>query len=294
MSINAVNSNGKVTAGHLKKTAYLYIRQSSLRQVFENTESTQRQYGLRQRAVALGWPAERIETIDCDQGQSGATTTEREGFQKLVAEVGLGKAGIVMGLEVSRLARNCADWHRLLEICGSKSITRLSHLKHSHLTRNISPSVRMPARPPSTSQGNHSGLTARVNASNSSGLNVSMGLRLVWSFSTSSASVLRFPWERAKPVLGVPEQSDYFGAQIDTPPGGCFFRVQKILDFVGPDSIDWQVRTKMCLKKTHIGVKLVHVCRRSVRFGGQELLDDVAQRHAVTGAFRPVPLLNSL
>jgi DNA invertase Pin-like site-specific DNA recombinase len=118
MSINAVNSNGKVTAAHLKKTAYLYIRQSTLRQVFENTESTQRQYALRQRAVALGWPAERIEVIDCDQGQSGASTAEREGFQKLVAEVGLGKAGIVMGLEVSRLARNCADWHRLLEICA--------------------------------------------------------------------------------------------------------------------------------------------------------------------------------
>jgi DNA invertase Pin-like site-specific DNA recombinase len=86
--------------------------------VFENTESTQRQYALRQRAVVLGWPAERIEIIDCDQGQSGASTGEREGFQKLVAEVGLGKAGIVMGLEVSRLARNCADWHRLLEICA--------------------------------------------------------------------------------------------------------------------------------------------------------------------------------
>jgi DNA invertase Pin-like site-specific DNA recombinase len=95
MSINAVNSNGKVTAGHLKKTAYLYIRQSTLRQVFENTESTQRQYALRQRAVVLGWPAERIEIIDCDQGQSGASTGEREGFQKLVAEVGLGKAGIL-------------------------------------------------------------------------------------------------------------------------------------------------------------------------------------------------------
>jgi DNA invertase Pin-like site-specific DNA recombinase len=118
MSINFLNSNGKVTACHLKKTAYLYIRQSTLRQVFENTESTQRQYGLRQRAVVLGWPAERIEIIDCDQGQSGASTGEREGFQKLVAEVGLGKAGIVMGLEVSRLARNCADWHRLLEICA--------------------------------------------------------------------------------------------------------------------------------------------------------------------------------
>jgi DNA invertase Pin-like site-specific DNA recombinase len=118
MNTNALNSNGKVTAGHLKKTAYLYIRQSTLRQVFENTESTQRQYALRQRAVVLGWPAERIEIIDCDQSQSGASTGEREGFQKLVAEVGLGKAGIVMGLEVSRLARNCADWHRLLEICA--------------------------------------------------------------------------------------------------------------------------------------------------------------------------------
>ena len=110
--------NSKITAGHLKKTAYLYIRQSTLRQVFENTESTQRQYALRQRAIVLGWPAERIEIIDCDQGQSGASTAEREGFQRLVAEVGLGKAGIVMGLEVSRLARNCADWHRLLEICA--------------------------------------------------------------------------------------------------------------------------------------------------------------------------------
>ena len=118
MNTKALNCNGKVTAGHLKKTAYLYIRQSTLRQVFENTESTQRQYALRQRAVALGWPAERIEIIDCDQGQSGASTAEREGFQKLVAEVGLGKAGIVMGLEVSRLARNCADWHCLLEICA--------------------------------------------------------------------------------------------------------------------------------------------------------------------------------
>jgi DNA invertase Pin-like site-specific DNA recombinase len=105
----------------LKKTAYLYIRQSTLRQVFENTESTQRQYALRQRAIVLGWPSEHIEVIDCDQGQSGASTAEREGFQRLVTEVSLGKAGIVMGLEVSRLARNCADWHRLLEICALSS-----------------------------------------------------------------------------------------------------------------------------------------------------------------------------
>src|ERR1700677_750135 len=108
----------KVSASHLARTAYLYVRQSTLRQVMENTESTQRQYALRQRAVALGWPSEAIVTIDSDQGHSGASAADREGFQHLVAEVGLGRAGIVLGLEVSRLARNSADWHRLLEICA--------------------------------------------------------------------------------------------------------------------------------------------------------------------------------
>lgn len=108
----------KVAASHLERTAYLYVRQSSLRQVAENTESTARQYALRQRAVALGWPAERVVTIDCDQGRSGAAATDREGFQRLVSEVGVGNAGLVLGLEVSRLARNSSDWHRLLEICA--------------------------------------------------------------------------------------------------------------------------------------------------------------------------------
>jgi DNA invertase Pin-like site-specific DNA recombinase len=108
----------KVTARHLKRNAYLYVRQSTLRQVFENTESTERQYALRQRAVALGWAQEQIIVIDCDQGQSGASTVGRDGFQRLVADVGMGRAGIVMGLEVSRLARNSSDWHRLLEICA--------------------------------------------------------------------------------------------------------------------------------------------------------------------------------
>ena len=107
----------KITASHLKRSAYLYVRQSTLRQVIENTESTKRQYALRQRAVALGWPLESVIVIDTDLGQSGAST-DREGFQKLVAEVGLGHAGIVLGLEVSRLARNSTDWHRLLEICA--------------------------------------------------------------------------------------------------------------------------------------------------------------------------------
>src|SRR5881409_2395719 len=108
----------KVTAAQLARTAYLYVRQSTLRQVVTNTESTQRQYALRQRAVALGWPAEQIVVIDSDQGQSGASAADREGFQRLVAEVGMGRAGIVLGLEVSRLARNSTDWHRLLEICA--------------------------------------------------------------------------------------------------------------------------------------------------------------------------------
>ena len=108
----------KVRADHLKRDAYLYIRQSTLHQVFHNTESTQRQYALKQRAIALGWPAEHVNVIDGDQGQSGASAVDREGFQKLVAEVGMGRAGIVLGLEVSRLARNNCDWHRLLEICG--------------------------------------------------------------------------------------------------------------------------------------------------------------------------------
>ena len=113
-----MSNESKVTAAHLQRDAYLYIRQSTLRQVLENTESTQRQYALRRRAVSLGWPEERIVVIDQDQGQSGRSASQREGFQQLVADVGLGKAGIVMGLEVSRLARNCADWHRLLEICA--------------------------------------------------------------------------------------------------------------------------------------------------------------------------------
>jgi len=108
----------KVKPTHLKRTAYLYVRQSSLRQVFENVESTKRQYALRQHAVALGWHQDQIVVIDSDLGQSGASAADREGFQRLVTEVSLGRAGIVLGLEVSRLARNSMDWHRLLEICA--------------------------------------------------------------------------------------------------------------------------------------------------------------------------------
>jgi len=108
----------KVTADHLKRDAYLYVRQSTLRQVAEHGESTQRQYALRDRAIAAGWAAEHVRVIDCDLGKSGSSAATRDGFQELVSEVALGKAGIVMGLEVSRLARNSADWHRLIELCA--------------------------------------------------------------------------------------------------------------------------------------------------------------------------------
>src|SRR5579859_3297848 len=90
----------------------------TLQQVFEHTESTARQYALRERAQALGWADERIVVIDQDLGHSGASMTDRLGFQQLVAEVGLGHVGLVLGLEVSRLARNSSDWHHLLEICA--------------------------------------------------------------------------------------------------------------------------------------------------------------------------------
>ena len=113
-----VQTHSKVRAEHLKRDAYLYVRQSTVRQVLENTESTKRQYALRQRAVALGWPVERVHVIDSDLGQSGASAADREGFKRLITEVSLGNVGVVLGLEVSRLARNCTDWHRLLELCA--------------------------------------------------------------------------------------------------------------------------------------------------------------------------------
>lgn len=111
-------SPAPITPRHLQRRAYLYVRQSTLQQVVENTESTARQYALRERALTLGWSAERIVVIDQDLGHSAASAADRAGFQRLVAEGGLGKVGLVLGLEVSRLARSSSDWHRLLEICA--------------------------------------------------------------------------------------------------------------------------------------------------------------------------------
>src|SRR5258707_1943158 len=113
-----IETSQKVTASQLQRSAFLYIRKSTARQVLEHTESTARQYALRKRAVALGWKDDQVIVIDSDLGQSGASAADREAFQRLVTEVSLGRVGIVLGLEVSRLARNSTDWHRLLELCA--------------------------------------------------------------------------------------------------------------------------------------------------------------------------------
>src|SRR5262245_17771391 len=110
--------SAKVKAHHLHRKAVVYVRQSSVQQVLHNTESTQRQYALDQRALQLGWPPESILIIDEDQGQSGATVQGRPGFQALLAQVALDQVGIILGLETSRLARSNKDWHQLLEVCA--------------------------------------------------------------------------------------------------------------------------------------------------------------------------------
>lgn len=111
-------SQTKIRLEHLERQAFIYVRQSTLMQVRENTASTARQYDLVQRARDLGWALEHITVIDLDQGHSGASATGRDGFQALLVEVGLGHAGAVLSLEVSRLARSCSDWYRLIEICA--------------------------------------------------------------------------------------------------------------------------------------------------------------------------------
>ncbi|MGH2667764.1 MAG: recombinase family protein, partial [bacterium] len=108
----------KITASHLRRDAYVYVRQSTVMQVREHTESLERQYELAERAVGLGWAAHQVVVIDEDLGRSGAEATAREGFRRLVADVGLGQVGLILGIEVSRLARNNADWYHLLDLCA--------------------------------------------------------------------------------------------------------------------------------------------------------------------------------
>jgi len=116
--VRAVSASTKVQPRHLERLAIVYVRQSSIRQVQENIESTQLQYRLVERAAALGWPRERVLVIDDDLGQSGQSIVGRVGFQRLLAEISLDHVGIVLGIEMSRLARSCRDWHQLLELCA--------------------------------------------------------------------------------------------------------------------------------------------------------------------------------
>ena len=113
-----MNDLTKIGASHLSRAAYVYLRQSTAAQVEHNRESTQRQYALAARATALGWLAQQVVVIDEDLGLSGSGVVERSGFSRLTADVALRHVGIVLGLEVSRLARNNADWYRLLDLCG--------------------------------------------------------------------------------------------------------------------------------------------------------------------------------
>src|SRR6201987_1543049 len=113
-----MNERAKITASHHSRQAIVYLRQSSPAQVEHNRESTERQYALATKAVDLGWSAERVTVIDEDLGLSGSGSVARSGFARLIAAVALARVGLVLGLEVSRLARNNADWHRLIDLCG--------------------------------------------------------------------------------------------------------------------------------------------------------------------------------
>jgi DNA invertase Pin-like site-specific DNA recombinase/uncharacterized protein YndB with AHSA1/START domain len=113
-----MSGRAKLTASHLRRSAFVYVRQSTQAQTERNRESTERQYALVARAVELGFAREQVELIDEDLGVSGSGEADRRGFARLAAEVALGHAGLVLGLEVSRLARNSADWYRLLDLCG--------------------------------------------------------------------------------------------------------------------------------------------------------------------------------
>jgi DNA invertase Pin-like site-specific DNA recombinase len=111
-------SSPKLRAWHTDRQAVVYVRQSTPQQVTEHPESTARQYALADRAVALGWSPDRVTVIDDDLGTSGQSAEGRPGFQRLLAEVALDRVGLILGLEMSRLARSCKDWHHLLELCA--------------------------------------------------------------------------------------------------------------------------------------------------------------------------------
>src|SRR5205823_12732906 len=114
-----MSETGKITGSHRARAAIIYVRQSTLAQLERNTESTARQYDLRQRAITLGWPAQQIRVVDVDLGVSGSVLGQRSGFESMVADVALGQVGIILALEVSGLARDNAAWYRLLDLAGT-------------------------------------------------------------------------------------------------------------------------------------------------------------------------------
>jgi DNA invertase Pin-like site-specific DNA recombinase len=114
----SLGPTSKIATWHHERRAVVYVRQSTAQQVLVHTESTRLQYGLVSRAQAYGWASDRIVVIDDDLGQSGTTTVGRTGFERLVTEVSLGPVGLILGLEMSRLARSNVDWHRLLDVCA--------------------------------------------------------------------------------------------------------------------------------------------------------------------------------
>jgi len=113
-----VTDVSKITASHRERLCLVYVRQSTLAQTRANTESLERQYELAGQAVTLGWAREQVRVVDADLGRSGADAAGREGFQHLVSEVALGRVGLIIGLEASRLARSNSDWYQLLDLCG--------------------------------------------------------------------------------------------------------------------------------------------------------------------------------
>src|SRR6266542_2666985 len=114
-----MSEHSKITASHRSRVAIIYVRQSTLAQLERNTESTARQYNLAERAVELGWPRSAVRVVDADLGVSGSVLGQRDGFESLVADVALGQVGIILALEVSRLARDNAAWYRLLDLAGA-------------------------------------------------------------------------------------------------------------------------------------------------------------------------------
>ena len=116
-----MNRSELVHPGHVQRQAVVYVRQSSPHQALASQESLQMQYGLGQRAVELGWMAEDVRIADSDVGRTGSTAKGRRGFQQLVADVSLGRVGIILAYDATRLARNCSDWYQLLDLCGYRS-----------------------------------------------------------------------------------------------------------------------------------------------------------------------------